>query len=146
MRLDEVAKHLACPRPGCRHVGVRLALIKKRGYKRVCWGDAMSSDTTTSRQSPRVPGTENKITLVKMRYILETSFLIGLFYIFITPTFADENSTCTQRRDVCFAYCEKSEDNSPQCRNACDKLHSECMSTGCWESKVAAKRCGFIQQ
>jgi hypothetical protein len=29
VRLDEVAKHLACPRPGCRHVGVRLALIKK---------------------------------------------------------------------------------------------------------------------
>ena len=28
VHLDEVAKHLACPRPGCRHVGVRLALIK----------------------------------------------------------------------------------------------------------------------
>jgi hypothetical protein len=28
VRLDEVAKHLACLRPGCRHVGVRLALIK----------------------------------------------------------------------------------------------------------------------
>jgi hypothetical protein len=28
VRLDEVAKHLSCPRPGCRHVGVRLALIK----------------------------------------------------------------------------------------------------------------------
>jgi hypothetical protein len=29
VRLDEVAKNLACPRPGCRHVGVRLGLIKK---------------------------------------------------------------------------------------------------------------------
>jgi hypothetical protein len=29
VRLDEVAKNLACPRPGCRHVGVRLTLIKK---------------------------------------------------------------------------------------------------------------------
>lgn len=28
VHLDEVAKHLACPRPGCRHVGVRLTLIK----------------------------------------------------------------------------------------------------------------------
>ncbi len=28
VRLDEVAKNLACLRPGCRHVGVRLALIK----------------------------------------------------------------------------------------------------------------------
>ena len=28
VRLDEVAKNLACPRQGCRHVGVRLTLIK----------------------------------------------------------------------------------------------------------------------
>jgi hypothetical protein len=28
VRLDEVARHLACPRPGCRHVGVRLTLIE----------------------------------------------------------------------------------------------------------------------
>lgn len=28
VHLDEVAKHLACPRPGYRHVGVRLTLIK----------------------------------------------------------------------------------------------------------------------
>lgn len=28
VRLDEVAMNLACPRPGCRHVGVRLILIK----------------------------------------------------------------------------------------------------------------------
>src|ERR1039458_3908629 len=28
VRLDEVAKNLACPRPCCRYVGVRLALIK----------------------------------------------------------------------------------------------------------------------
>ena len=28
VRLDEVAKNLPCPRPGCRHVGVRLNLIR----------------------------------------------------------------------------------------------------------------------
>ena len=28
VRMDEVAKHLACPAPGCRYVGVRLTLIK----------------------------------------------------------------------------------------------------------------------
>lgn len=28
VRMDEVAKNLACPRPGCRHTGVRLTLIK----------------------------------------------------------------------------------------------------------------------
>jgi hypothetical protein len=26
--LDEVAQHLACPKPGCRHVGVRLIVLK----------------------------------------------------------------------------------------------------------------------
>lgn len=26
--LDEVADNLACKRPGCRHVGVRLALVR----------------------------------------------------------------------------------------------------------------------
>ena len=29
VRLGEVAKHLACRRPGCTHVGVKLALITK---------------------------------------------------------------------------------------------------------------------
>jgi hypothetical protein len=29
VHLDEVAKHLACPKSGCRHIGVRLNLIKK---------------------------------------------------------------------------------------------------------------------
>ena len=28
VRLDEVARHLACPRPGCRHVGVNLTLVR----------------------------------------------------------------------------------------------------------------------
>lgn len=28
VRMDEVAKNLACPKSGCRHVGVRLTLIK----------------------------------------------------------------------------------------------------------------------
>jgi len=28
VRLDEVARNLACPKMGCRHVGVRLTLIK----------------------------------------------------------------------------------------------------------------------
>ena len=28
VKMDEVARHLACPRPGCRHIGLRLTLIK----------------------------------------------------------------------------------------------------------------------
>lgn len=31
VRLDEVARSLACPRQGCRYVGVRLALIPSGG-------------------------------------------------------------------------------------------------------------------
>jgi hypothetical protein len=30
VRMDEVAANLACPRPGCRHVGVRIALIRNQ--------------------------------------------------------------------------------------------------------------------
>ena len=29
VHLDEVAANLACPRSGCRHVGVRLSLVRK---------------------------------------------------------------------------------------------------------------------
>lgn len=28
VRLDEVAKHLSCKRPGCRHCGVKLSVIR----------------------------------------------------------------------------------------------------------------------
>jgi len=30
VRLDEVAKNLACPKSSCRHVGVRLILIRRQ--------------------------------------------------------------------------------------------------------------------
>jgi len=30
VRMDEVAKNLACPKPGCGYVGTRLALIKNQ--------------------------------------------------------------------------------------------------------------------
>ncbi len=30
VHLDEVAKNLACPRPGCHHVGVRLVIIDNK--------------------------------------------------------------------------------------------------------------------
>jgi hypothetical protein len=49
-------------------------------------------------------------------------------------------------QQVCFAYCEKSYNNAESCRRACGDYLRECMSTGCWESRVAAKRCGFSKQ
>ena len=30
VKMDEVAKNLACPKSGCRHVGVRIALIRNQ--------------------------------------------------------------------------------------------------------------------
>jgi hypothetical protein len=57
-----------------------------------------------------------------------------------------ETNTCTNRREVCFAYCEKNYDNAPRCIDTCRRLHSECMSNGCWDSKITAKRCGLTRQ
>jgi hypothetical protein len=54
--------------------------------------------------------------------------------------------TCTDRQQVCFAYCEKNYNNAPPCRATCGQLLTTCMSTGCWESKVTAKRCGITKQ
>jgi len=51
--------------------------------------------------------------------------------------------TCTDRQGVCFAYCEKNYHNAPNCRAVCGQLLATCMSTGCWESRVTAKRCGI---
>lgn len=54
--------------------------------------------------------------------------------------------TCTERQQVCFAYCEKTYNNAPKCTDACKDYLAKCMATGCWESKVTAKRCGFAKQ
>jgi hypothetical protein len=54
--------------------------------------------------------------------------------------------TCTDRQGVCFAYCEKNYHNAPNCRAVCGQLLATCMSTGCWESRVTAKRCGIDKQ
>ena len=73
--------------------------------------------------------------------------LIGVFHLHAAamPTFAAAQ-TCTGRQQVCFAYCEKNYNNAPKCRDACGDYMNICMSTGCWESKVTAKRCGFARQ
>ena len=60
-----------------------------------------------------------------------------------TPSHA---MTCTDRQQVCFRYCEKNYANAPRCRATCAQLLSNCMSTGCWESKVTARQCGITRQ
>lgn len=81
-----------------------------------------------------------------MRYLIFTISLLGFFYssAMTAPTFAAQ--TCTDRQQVCFAYCEKTNKSAPKCTDACKNYLAECLSTGCWESRVTAKRCGFAKQ
>jgi len=60
-----------------------------------------------------------------------------------TPSLA---ITCTDRQQVCFHYCEKNYANVPRCKATCAQLLSDCMSSGCWESKVTARQCGITKQ
>jgi hypothetical protein len=54
--------------------------------------------------------------------------------------------TCSERLQVCHGYCVKSMGDSPGCHAKCRQFHQECMASGCWESKVVAKQCGFARQ
>jgi hypothetical protein len=78
-----------------------------------------------------------------MRRVFWLSVLVASSAITASSAFA---ITCTDRQQVCFAYCEKNYNNAPNCRATCGILLSKCMSTGCWESKVTAKRCGISRQ
>ena len=61
-----------------------------------------------------------------------------------TPAFA---KNCTERQQVCFRYCDRSyqQKGHEACRAACGNYLSICQSTGCWETKVTAKECGFAK-
>ena len=80
-----------------------------------------------------------------MRYVLGTGLLVAVLVnvIMITPTFA---ISCSDRKGVCFAYCEKHHHNAPKCTGVCESIFASCMSTGCWESKITAKRCDISRQ
>jgi hypothetical protein len=79
-----------------------------------------------------------------MRGIFGASLLVALSVnaYAIAPAFA---ITCSDRKQVCLAYCEK-HNNAPKCRGVCEGLLNTCMSTGCWESKITAKSCGIARQ
>jgi len=57
-----------------------------------------------------------------------------------------EAATCSERLRTCHGYCVKSMGDAPNCHAKCGRLHDMCMSSGCWESKVVAKQCGFERQ
>jgi hypothetical protein len=54
--------------------------------------------------------------------------------------------TCSERLQVCYGYCAKSMGDSSRCHDKCRQYHQECMASGCWESKVVARECGFTPQ
>ena len=81
-----------------------------------------------------------------MRRFISAMFLIGILYFFSATSQTFAAQTCTERQQVCFAYCEKTYKNAPKCTDACKDYLGICLSTGCWESKVTAKRCGFAKQ
>jgi hypothetical protein len=56
---------------------------------------------------------------------------------------AADAKTCSERLEVCHGYCAKSMHDSPLCHVKCQEFHQACLSSGCWESKVVAKQCGF---
>ncbi len=57
-----------------------------------------------------------------------------------------EAMTCSERLQVCHGYCAKSMGDTPGCHAKCRQFSQECMASGCWESKVVAKQCGFTRQ
>jgi len=78
-----------------------------------------------------------------MRQIFATGVLLAILITMTTAT--TRAMTCTDREQVCFAYCDK-HNPGPRCKPVCRELLSNCMSTGCWESKITAKRCGIDRQ
>jgi hypothetical protein len=81
---------------------------------------------------------------VDVRHIFGAGLLLA-FLINVATSTATRAMTCTDREQVCFAYCDKN-NPGPRCKPVCQELLSKCMSTGCWESKITAKRCGIDRQ
>ena len=66
--------------------------------------------------------------------------VLGAAGAFAAPAVA---KTCTERLSVCEGYCAKSEAGSPGCMRTCAHYQHACLSSGCWESKIVARQCGF---
>ena len=54
--------------------------------------------------------------------------------------------TCSERLQVCHRYCIKSMADKPACHDKCQEIQGQCLSTGCWESKITARQCGIVRQ
>lgn len=64
----------------------------------------------------------------------------------LTAGGAVQAKTCSDRVQVCDGYCAKSMGDTPGCHAKCRQYQQECLASGCWESKVVARQCGFARQ
>jgi hypothetical protein len=69
--------------------------------------------------------------------------LVLLISIFLVNGPVQAAMTCSDRIQVCDRYCIRSMNDSPGCHSKCKEIRQECLSTGCWESKITAKQCGI---
>jgi hypothetical protein len=84
---------------------------------------------------------------MKMRSLLCRGILAGASCaLLLAVSQSAEAITCSERLQVCYGYCAKSMGDSPGCHAKCRQFHQECMSSGCWESRVVAKQCSFTRQ
>jgi hypothetical protein len=81
-----------------------------------------------------------------LRRLLHWTFAAGAIAALMLSTGPAAAKSCSDRLKVCQGYCAKSFGGSPACLAKCDQYREECLSSGCWESKVVAKECGFARQ
>jgi hypothetical protein len=70
--------------------------------------------------------------------------LVGCCLYVAVPAIAAP--TCADRQKACHRYCDDKMSTSIQCDPACDSLFSSCVETGCWDSPVAGKKCGYVKR
>ncbi len=80
------------------------------------------------------------VVSVKLRVVRIMALCLALL-----PTMASAG-TCTERQQVCLAYCAKNYNNAPKCLEACSNYRTDGLSTGCFETKITAKQCGFTRR
>ena len=82
-----------------------------------------------------------------MKRFFTVSLLVAIYVIsFASTPLLAAPMTCTNRQQVCFAYCARQYHNAPRCLSSCKDLMSQCLSNGCWDSKVTVKQCGITKQ
>ena len=72
--------------------------------------------------------------------------LLACLAITLSGTRPLHAGSCSGGLKVCNAYCQKNYDGHFRCLQACQGHFQDCMSTGCWESRVTARRCGFARE